>query len=144
MFFSIDPDNGVPIFDQIVRQVKYAIAEESLIAGQLLPSVRQLSQQLALNPNTVARAYLQLQSEDLLESLRGRGLIVTQEAPQRCKNIRRDLIAERLQSVLSEALHAGLTADAIQSLVSSQLTSLKGRIATVASPPNEPPKEDSQ
>jgi len=141
MFFSIDPNNGVPIFDQIVRQVKYAIAEESLIAGQLIPSVRQLSQQLALNPNTIARAYIQLQSESLVEALRGRGLIVTQEATERCKNIRRDLIAERLESVLSEALHAGLTADAIQTLVASKLKSMKGRIATVSSPPNELPKD---
>jgi GntR family transcriptional regulator len=107
-----------------------------------LPSVRQLSQQLTLNPNTVARAYLQLQSENLLEALRGRGLIVTQEATERCKGIRRDLIAERLQSVLSEALHAGLTTEAIQALVSSQLESMKGRIATVSSSPNESLKED--
>ncbi len=144
MFFSIEPNNGVPIFDQIVRQVKYAIAEESLVAGQLLPSVRQLSQQLALNPNTVARAYLQLQAENLLESLRGRGLIVTSEATDRCKNIRRDLIADRLQSVLSEALHAGLTPDAILSLVTSQLTAMQGRVATVSSSPNEPNKEGTQ
>jgi GntR family transcriptional regulator len=137
MFFSIDPNNGVPIFDQIVRQVKYAIAEESLVAGQLLPSVRQLSQQLALNPNTVARAYLQLQSENLLESLRGRGLIVTQQATERCKSIRRDLIAERLQSVLAEALHAGLSSDTILSLVTAQLQSMQGRIATISSPPNK-------
>ena len=137
MFFSIDPNNGVPIFDQIVRQVKYAIAEESLVAGQLLPSVRQLSQQLALNPNTVARAYLQLQSENVLEALRGRGLIVTKEATKTCKNIRRELIAERLHSVLAEALHAGLTAEAIQTLVNSQLKSMNGRIATISSSPNE-------
>ena len=54
MFFSIDANNGVAIYDQIVRQVKFAIAEESLRPGQLLPSVRALSMQLALNPNTVA------------------------------------------------------------------------------------------
>ena len=55
MFFSIDANNGVAIYEQIVRQVKFAIAEESLRPGQLLPSVRTLSVQLALNPNTIAR-----------------------------------------------------------------------------------------
>ncbi len=137
MFFSIDPNNGVAIFDQIVRQVKYAIAEESLIVGQLLPSVRQLSEQLALNPNTVARAYLQLQSEGLLEALRGRGLVVTPGAPKRCKTIRRELIAERLESVLSEALHAGLSSDDILQIVRKQLKSLDGQLPTVASQKDE-------
>ena len=137
MFFSIDPNNGVPIFDQIVRQVKFAIAEESLIAGQLLPSVRQLSQQLTLNPNTVARAYLQLQSENLLEALRGRGLIVTQEATERCKSIRRELIADRLNSVLAEALHSGLAAKEILELVRSQLKSMDGQLPTIASLPED-------
>jgi len=55
MFFSIDPSGGVTIYEQIVRQVKLAIAEQTLRPGQLLPSVRPLSHQLAINPNTVAR-----------------------------------------------------------------------------------------
>ena len=110
MFFSIDAHNGVAIYDQIVRQVKFAIAEESLRPGQLLPSVRALSMQLALNPNTVARAYQQLQSDGVLELLRGRGVVVCQGATKVCKEVRRTLISDRLQSVLTEALHGGLTA----------------------------------
>ena len=69
MFFSIDVNNGVAIYEQIVRQVKFAVAEESLKPGQLLPSVRGLSVELALNHNTIARAYQQLQSEGVLEAL---------------------------------------------------------------------------
>ena len=107
MFFSIDANNGVAIYDQIVRQVKFAIAEESLRPGQLLPSVRVLSMQLALNPNTVARAYQQLQSDGVLELLRGRGVVVCQGATKVCKEVRRTLISDRLQSVLTEALHGG-------------------------------------
>lgn len=57
MFFSIHANNGVAIYEQIVRRVKFAVAEESLRPGQLLPSVRTLSVQLALNPNKIARAY---------------------------------------------------------------------------------------
>jgi GntR family transcriptional regulator len=133
MFISIDANNGVAIYDQIVRQVKFAIAEESLRPGQLLPSVRALSMQLALNPNTVARAYQQLQSDGVLELLRGRGVVVCQGATKVCKELRRTLISDRLQSVLTEALHAGLTATEIEEVVRKQLKKLSAIINTVAS-----------
>ncbi len=133
MFFSIDANNGVAIYEQIVRQVKYAIAEESLRPGQLLPSVRTLSVQLALNPNTVARAYQQLQSEGVLELLRGRGVAVCQGATKVCKESRRTLIADRLRSVLTEALHGGLTTNEIEDLVKKQLRQLAATVNTIAS-----------
>ena len=133
MFFSIDANNGVAIYEQLVRQVKFAIAEESLRPGQLLPSVRALSVQLALNPNTVARALQQLQSEGLLESVRGRGLAVCAGAVERCKDVRKTLIADRLRSVLSEALHGGLSAPEIKEIVVTQLRELDGSIPTVSS-----------
>ncbi len=133
MFFSIDANNGVAIYDQIVRQVKFAIAEESLRPGQLLPSVRALSVQLALNPNTVARAYQQLQSDGVLELLRGRGVVVCQGAAKVCKEVRRTLISDRLQSVLTEALHGGLTATEIEELVRKLLKKLSATVNTVAS-----------
>ncbi len=139
MFFSIDAHNGVAIYDQIVRQVKFAIAEESLRPGQLLPSVRALSMQLALNPNTVARAYQQLQSDGVLEQLRGRGVVVCQGATKVCKEVRRTLISDRLQSVLTEALHGGLTATEIEELVRKQLKKLSATVSTVASPNESQP-----
>ena len=73
MFFSIDPNNGVAIYEQIVRQVKFAIADGTLKPGQLLPSVRLLSRQLTINPNTIARAFQQLQSDGALEALAAAG-----------------------------------------------------------------------
>ena len=90
MFFSIDVNNGVAIYEQIVRQVKFAIAEESLKPGQLLPSVRGLSVELALNHNTIARAYQLLQSEGVLEAKRGRGFIVCTGAPKFCRDERKN------------------------------------------------------
>ena len=135
MFFSIDPSDGVAIYDQIVRQVKFAIAEGTLRPGQLLPSVRQLSQQLAINPNTIARAYQQLQSDGVIETWRGRGLAVCAGATERCQELRRALVTERLRFVLAEALHGGLQAGEIRAMVDRELGSLAGRVATVASPP---------
>ena len=55
MFFTIDPDNGLAIYDQIMRQVKFAVASGALQPGQRVPSLQELSATLALNPNTVAR-----------------------------------------------------------------------------------------
>ncbi len=136
MFFSIDPSGGVAIYDQIVRQVKFAIAEQTLRPGQLLPSVRALSHQLAINPNTVARAYLQLQSDGVLESLRGRGLAVCNGATTHCQSFRQSLFADRIGMVLGEALHGGLTAAEIQKIVEAKLLLLNGNVTTISQPAN--------
>jgi GntR family transcriptional regulator len=133
MFFSIDPSNGVAIYDQIVRQVKFAIAEQTLRPGQMLPSVRVLSQQLTINPNTINRAFQQLQAEGVVESLRGVGLVVQQSATKQCIAARRKLLADRLRSSLSEALHAGLDVSEIEQMVQELLGELKGQVQTVSS-----------
>lgn len=83
-----DPSSGVAIFSQIVRQVKFAIAEQTLRPGQLLPSVRYLAGQLAVNPNTVSRAFQELQAGQITEPLRGRGMVVSQGTPARCREQR--------------------------------------------------------
>ena len=137
MFFSIDPNNGVAIYEQIVRQVKFAIADGTLRVGQLLPSVRTLSQQLAINPNTIARAFQQLQSDGIVETLRGRGLIVTDQADEQCKQARKSIVTDRLRTVLSEAIHAGLSERTIRTLVNEQLAELVPSLATVSTPPEE-------
>jgi GntR family transcriptional regulator len=132
MFFSIDPSGGVAIYEQIVRQVKFAIAEQTLRSGQLLPSVRALSHQLAINPNTVARAYLQLQADGVLESLRGRGMAVCNGAASQCRTYRQSLMADRIGMVLGEALHGGLTSDEIRDIVESKLLLLSGNVTTIS------------
>ena len=133
MFFSIDTSNGVPIYDQIVRQIKFAVAQGTLRPGQMLPSVRALAQQLTINPNTIARAFQQLQSDQIVEPLRGRGLVVVAEAKASCVQARRDLITTRLRAVLCEAMHSGLTEKQILDLVSRQVKDLSGKVSTVAS-----------
>ncbi len=138
MFFSINESNGVAIYEQIVRQVTFAIAEETFKVGQMLPSVRALSVQLAINPNTVARAYQELQVDGVLETLRGRGLVVCAGAIKRCKEIRRSVIAQSLKEALTQALHGGLEADEILEIVHKQLNKLDGNVATVSSIGNAP------
>ena len=74
-----------PIYGQIADRVKFAVAGGVLRPGDLVPSVRELSKQLVVNPNTVARAYRDLQTEGLLESVRGMGLQVAEGAVDRCR-----------------------------------------------------------
>ena len=78
-----------PIYGQIADQVKFAVAAGVLRPGDLVPSVRELSKQLVVNPNTVARAYRELQGEGLLEAVRGTGLQVAEAAAERCREERR-------------------------------------------------------
>ncbi len=116
MQLTIEPNNGIPIFEQLIRQIKFAVAEGVLVPGQLLPSVRALSHQLALNPNTVQRAYQELQTEEILESLRGRGIAVCAGAKRRCVTDRQVLLGERLRAVVDEAVRSGLEPDRLREM----------------------------
>ena len=125
MFFRIDPSNGLAIYDQIVRQVKFAVASEALCAGDLVPSVRELSRELAVNPNTVARAYRELQSDGVLATVRGTGLEITSQAARHCSAARLALIRERFRSVLQEARRSGLESAEVRTLIDEELTRLE-------------------
>lgn len=124
MFFTIDPNNGLAIYDQIVRQVKFAVASGALAPGQLVPSLRELASQLALNPNTIARAYRDLQAEGILDMVRGTGLEVSSKAPKACRLEREKLIRDRLRSVLGEARQSQLADDELRTMFSEELTAL--------------------
>lgn len=125
MFFTIDPSNGLAIYEQIVRQVKFAVANETLKPGELVPSVRELARELAINPNTVARAYRELQSEGVIDALRGTGLAVTSNAKRRCVDERVKLVRQRLRQVFTEANQSQLTGEELRALVDEELTRLE-------------------
>lgn len=121
MFLQIDPNNGIPIYDQIVRQVKYAVAEGTLTPGQLVPSVREMARQITVNPNTIQRAYQQLQDDQVLESIRGRGLAVCRNAVKQCVLDRHELVRNRLEQVIQEGLRSGLEPEQLTSLFEKTL-----------------------
>jgi GntR family transcriptional regulator len=125
MFFQIDASNGLAIYDQISRQLKFAVAKRVLRPGELVPSVRELSRQLTVNPNTVARAYRDLQSDGVLEPVRGTGLRVTERAPAQCARERDALLRTRMEAALREALLGGLSADDVK----RQVDELLGQLA---------------
>lgn len=124
MFFHIDVQNGLAVYDQIVRQMKFAVADGAIATGDLVPSVRELARELTINPNTVARSYRQLQDDDVLEAVRGTGLVVASGARKSCRSEREKLIRSRLRDVVFEAHHGGLDEDQIEALFRTELASL--------------------
>jgi GntR family transcriptional regulator len=125
MFFHIDPHNGLAIYDQIVRQLKFAVAGGVLKTGELVPSVRELARELAINPNTIARAYRQLQDDRVLEPLRGTGLEVATGAAERCRNERLKLIRARIKQVFLEAKQSRLDARELRELIEKELAAME-------------------
>ena len=124
MHFHVNSSNGIPIYEQIARHVKFAVANQSLQVGEHVPSVREMATRLAVNANTVARAYRTLQADGVLVTIRGTGLAVTPEAPQKCRDERLSMIRERLRSVLAEAHHNQITPEEVRGLVEAELTAL--------------------
>lgn len=125
MFFKIDPGNGVAIYDQIVRQIKFAVADGAVTSGELVPSVRELAKQLAVNPNTVSRAYRQLQDDKVLSSVRGTGLLVANGAAAKCRNARQKIVQNRLKDVIGEAARSGLSESAVRDLIETVISKIQ-------------------
>ncbi len=84
-------------------------------------SVTKLAKELAINPNTVSRAYRQLQDDGVLETVRGTGVAVATGAAQRCRKQRRDLVGQRIRDALLEGCRSQLTPDELRRLVDRQL-----------------------
>ena len=124
MLLHVDAGNGLAVYDQIVRQVKFAVADGLLRSGELVPSVRELARDLAINPNTVAQAYRELQNDGVLETVRGTGLSVSPTARRQCQAERTKLIRPRLRLVLEEALHSGLDAKEIENLTQAEVVAV--------------------
>ena len=106
-----------PIYGQIADRVKFAVAAGVLRPGDLVPSVREVSRQLVVNPNTVARAYRELQGDGLLEPVRGTGLQVAEGAAEICRKARRDFVRDRLRAAIDEVRQTGLDPVEIEAIL---------------------------
>lgn len=115
--FQVDPRSATPIYDQIVAQVRMGIASGTLPRGDALPSVRQLAIALRVNPNTVARAYRELEALGLVESQQGRGTFVASvERPMGAAQ-RRQALEPAIERLTSEATLLGVDAEELLRLV---------------------------
>ena len=107
--FYVVPGSGEPIYEQLIRQVKHAISSGTLKTGDQLPTVRDLATRLVINPNTVARAYRELEQMGLLESNTRRGTVVKFEGPSLTSLERRDQLQPMLEQLVSEARLLGVS-----------------------------------
>lgn len=121
MLFDIDPHSPIPIFEQIVAQVIFNIASGGLEVGSLIPSVRQLGTRLTVHPNTVAKAFQELERLGILSARRGRGMEVTPDALKICQARRREMVGKRIREALREAVSSGLSAEEVRRLVEEEI-----------------------
>ena len=121
MRFELDPRSPSPPSGQLADQVRFAVAAGRLGVGERLPSVRALAAEVLVNPNTVSRAWRELEREGTLESRRGAGVFVCDGAGETCRTASDRIVAERLGRALSEARAAGLEEEEILELVRTAL-----------------------
>lgn len=117
MEFSIQTAGGRPIYQQLADQICAAIARGRLRPDQRLPSVRELSQTLVVNPNTIARAYTELEREGVLYTRPGLGVFVAPSPPPLSKKTRRERILESIDRLLVEAVRLGFDPAELMELI---------------------------
>jgi GntR family transcriptional regulator len=109
--FRLDLESGVPVYRQIIDQVRAGVAAGLLVLGDQLPTVRQLAVDLAINPNTVVRAYRELELGGLLETHQGTGTFIAQKKPVKDRAERDRQLAQIVGDLVARAGAAGFTID---------------------------------
>ena len=122
MRVEIDPRSPQAPSEQIQDQVRFAVAAGRLAPGDRLPSVRGLAAQALVNPNTVAKAYRELEREGTVETRPGDGVFIAAAAKRVCNAARTRTIGERLSRAVEDALAAGLAPDQIEGIVARCMT----------------------
>src|SRR3954447_7703729 len=103
MQIHISTADGVPIYLQIVNQIKYLVSSGRLAVGEELPPIRTLAEQLVVNPNTVARAYRELEAGGIVEKRRTAGTYVSDQGSPLARRERLKILSERVDALLAEA-----------------------------------------
>ena len=121
MLLSVDPDDPVPVHEQVEQQLRLVIASGALAAGSQLPTIRQLASDLGLAKGTVSRAYESLAREDLIEANRRRGTVVARRATVRSSGSVRAVLAGHAMRLALAAAQAGASPELLHSLVDEAL-----------------------
>ena len=113
MQIHIQAQDGVPIYLQVMQQIKYLVASGRLGPGEDLPSIRALAEQLLVNPNTIARAYRELEVAGVVEKRRTAGTYVAESGSPLARKDRLKLLKERIDQLLVEAFQMGFDLDEV-------------------------------
>jgi GntR family transcriptional regulator len=125
VLIRIDPRSAEPIFEQIVFAVKAALARGTATPGDKLPSVRELARDLAINPNTVVRAYEQLERDGVVVRRQGSGCFLTDRGSELGLVQRRRQLQELLRRAATDAFHLGFTAAEVRTALEQSLEQLQ-------------------
>ncbi len=123
LILTINVDGPIAVYMQIENQIQFAIASERLRQGDILPSVRELSQMLAVNPNTVTKAYRDLELMRLVNTRRGIGVKVSAGARKLCRDKIHALTKSHLRDAVAEGIASGLSPQYVRKVVSGAINS---------------------
>lgn len=122
---EIDPHSGVPVYRQMMDQVKYGVASGALRPSDQLPSVRDMAHTLSVNPTTVVKAYTELQHEGVIELKHGKGAFITAGAPKISEKEREALLRRQSRQLAVEATQLGVTAAVVLRILKEEMEALK-------------------
>ncbi|MBA4107288.1 MAG: GntR family transcriptional regulator [Pirellula sp.] len=124
MQIHITTADGVPIYQQIVNQVKYLVASGRLSPGDEMPPIRVLAERLIVNPNTVARAYRELESAGVVEKRRTAGTYVSEQGSPLARKERLKILTERVDALLAESRQMDVPYDELVKLLDKRNQSM--------------------
>lgn len=127
MRLHISPSDGVPIYLQIVNQIKYLASAGRLAPGDELPAIRVLAEELVVNPNTVARAYRELEVAGIVEKRRTAGTFVSDAGPRLARRERLRIVTDRVDALVAEARQMDVSLDELVELVRERDAMLRSR-----------------
>lgn len=127
MWFYVDPAAGVPIYMQVIDQVKRAAASGLLKLGDQLPSVRELAVELTVNPNTVAKAYQELERDGIIKTVRGVGTFIAEKEVKIVREERVKVLHAAIDKVVVEAHHLGFSDEEVREIFESRISEWKER-----------------
>src|SRR6266550_182940 len=127
MILQINFKSGMPIYLQLVDQIKAAAASGALRPGETLPSIRPLAEELRVNRNTIAKAYSELESIGVIETVPGKGCFLKENHSPLKKEVRRKMLIEEIDQAIVQAHHLQVPADEFLKLVHERIAALDNK-----------------
>jgi GntR family transcriptional regulator len=128
MLLQIDFKSGKPVYLQLVDQIRYAAASGGLRAGESLPSIRPLAEELRVNRNTVAKAYAELESQGVIETIPGKGCFLKEGNSPFTRSARQKILVKEIDEAVVAAHHLQVDRDVFLSLVKERLDSFERKV----------------
>ena len=129
MLLQIDFKSGKPVYLQLVDQIRYAAASGGLRPGEPLPSIRPLAEELRVNRNTIAKAYAELESHGIIETIPGKGCFLKENNTPFTKGVRQKLLVKEIDEAVVTAHHLQVDREAFLAMVKERLDYFERKVA---------------